>query len=110
MSANQANHLCITEFPRGVLRISSEGDSVGRTVGDGPHQLLPGTYEYRREGDNRVPKGHFGDNCKLILNYGDDNRQEVEMPYDEPFTFRVYRYHNGIHLDCREGRLYRIGD
>ena len=113
LSARQAHSLCLTEFPRGVLRIWNEGDPVGRRVGDGPHQLLPGTYEYRREGDKRVPKGYFGENCKLILNSfsGDNpNRQEVEMPYGEPFTFRVYKYHNDIHLDCREGRLYRIGD
>ena len=55
-------------------------------------------------------KDSFGDNCKLKLNYGDANPQEVEMPYGEPFTFRVYRYHDWIYLDCREGRLYRIGD
>ena len=110
LSARQAHRLCLTEFPRGVREA---GRIFGATVGDGPNQLLPGTYEYRREGDKRVPKGYFGENCKLVLNYFDGaNRQEVEMPYGEPFTFRVYKYHNDIYLDCRrgEGNLYRIGD
>ena len=108
LSARQAHQLCLTEFPRGVREA---GRIFGATVGDGPNQLLPGTYEYRREGDKRVPKGYHGDNCKLILNYLDvGNHHEVEMPYGEPFTFRVYKYHNAIYLRCSEGGLYRIGD
>ena len=72
---------------------------------------MPGTYEYRREGDKRVPKTSSGHNCKLILNEYVDNKLTVEMPYGEPFTFRFYEYHNWVNLSCdRKGKLYRIGD
>ena len=105
LSAKEAHWLCLTEFPRGIL------SSRSNVIGDGPNQLLPGTYEYRREGDKRVPRDVFNRPCKLLLNNLDDNEQSVEMPYGKPFTFRFYSYHNRVWLSCdREGQLYRIGE
>ncbi len=106
LAAKEAARLCLTAaFPLGIL-----GDSGIPSVGDGPRQLLPGNYEYRREGDKRVPKTSFG-YCTLILKQYEDNKLTVEMPYGEPFTFRFYEYHNSVDLRCdREGNLYRIGE
>ena len=81
-------------------------------VGDGRNQLLPGLYEYRREGDKRVPLDFFERPCKLVLNQFENGEQSVEMPFGEPFTFQFYGYHNRVDLQCRtdEEALYRIGD
>ena len=105
LSAKRARSLCLTEFPSGVLE-----ENRIRRVGDGPNQLLPGTYEYRREGDKRVPG-----RCEIILNWNEDNQQSVKMPYGEPFTFQFYRYHgeveyDGVWMDDCGVALYRIGD
>ena len=109
LSAKEAYRLCLTEFPFGVLH--DKFPHGGGGVGYGRNQILPGTYEYRREGDKRVPKTSFGYNCTLILNESEDNKLTVEMPYGEPFTFRFYEYHNIVNLNCdREGKLYRIGE
>ncbi len=99
--AEKAAWLCLTEFPLGILVWESRV-----VVGDGPGQLLPGTYEFRREGDKRVPR-----NCELGLNENEDNHQSVEMPYGEPFIFRFYQYHGRVRLNgtCG-GVLFRIGD
>ena len=108
LSAPTADQLCLTEFPFGVL---TEGRSI--TIGDGRNQLLPGLYEYRREGDKRVPLDSFERPCKLVLNQFENGEQSVEMPFGEPFTFQFYGYHNRVSVDCRpynEDTLYRIGD
>ena len=107
LSAKSAHYQCLTEFPTGIMIRSSRS----YTVGGGPNQLVPGTYEYRRAGDKRVPVA----NCWLVLNFLDDSKEaEVEMPYGEPFTFRLYEYHNTVYLSCKgrdwEGNLYRIED
>ena len=101
LSAREASWLCHTEFPRGMLSFFGK-----IRVGDNPDQLLPGIYEYRREGDKRVPS-----NCELALNHREDNEQTVEMPYGEPFTFRFYQYHGHVYFASTcDGALYRIGD
>ena len=105
LSAKRARSLCLTAFPSGVLE-----ENLIRRVGDGPYQLLPGTYEYRREGDKRVPG-----RCQLILNLNEDKQQTVKIPYGEPFTFQFYRYHgeveyDGVWMDDCGVALYRIGE
>ena len=103
LSAKEAHSLCLTAaFPLGILE---KGDIS--SVGDGPGQLLPGVYEYRREGDKRVPGG-----CLLILNWHEDKKQTVKMPYGKPFTFRFYQYHGKVYLYGynSDDNLYRIGD
>ncbi len=109
LSAKSAHYQCLTEFPTGILQVTRS-----KTVGSGPNQLVPGTYEYRRQGDKRVPQN----NWRLVLNSYDDSKRAVEMLYGEPFTFRLYEYHNSAHFQCnrcygggyRNGNLYRIGD
>ncbi len=106
LSAKEAHSLCLTAlFPLGI--IENRGSS---SVGDGQGQLLPGTYEYRREGDKRVPG-----RCQINLNWNEDNQQSVKMPHGEPFTFRFYQYHGKVsygaeYRDRCDGALYRIGD
>ncbi len=106
---------CATDFPTGILWKGS-----GAVVGYGENQLLPGTYEYRHrgyEGDNRV-KGH---DCLLRLNRGENNVQQIEMPYGAPFVFRFAGDHGRVLYDGRyyltdcggsgdDSALYRIGD
>ena len=91
LSNKEAFRLCLTKFPRGVLVGSGRYRNMP-TVGDGPSQLLPGTYEYRQEGDKRVPRN----DCELILNGDEDTQQSVEMLHGKPFTFQFYRYHGGV--------------
>ena len=103
LSSEDAERWCLTKFPYGVLR-----ELVWRHVGDGPEQLLPGTYEYRQAGDKRVPSEY----CELDLDIYGDNRQSVKLPYGEPFTFQFYQYHGRVELRNCGGinGLYRIGD
>ena len=109
LSAKDGGRWCLTRFPFGILIRNSYRSHVA--IGDGPGQLLPGLYEYRREGaDKRVPG-----NCELVLNIYEDNEQTVEMPYGKPFTFRFYQYHGKVDYgavwkDLCDGALYRIGD
>ena len=98
LSAKLAHRLCITRFPTGVF-----GGNSFSTVGDGYNRVLPGTYEYRRAGDNRV-----GHSCKLVLNRGSDSPELIQVPVGEPFTFQFFTYHGSVNHNC--GRLYRIGD
>ena len=105
LSAKNAHSLCLTAFPLGIL----ENNDIA-SVGHGPGQLLPGTYEYRREGDKRVPG-----RCEIILNWNEDNQHSVKLPYGEPFTFRFYQYHgkveyDAVWMDDCDDALYRIGD
>ena len=111
LPARRARSLCLTEFPSGILP-SEVSYSFGWHIGDGPGELLPGLYEYRREGDKRVE----GEKCRLtlaskILGASDDDL--VSMPYGEPFTFHFYSYHERVvpyfGFEC-EGALYRVGD
>ena len=71
---------------------------------------MPGLYEYRRPGDNRVEG-----NCYITLNYGEDNATGVRLSYGEPFTVSFFTYHEVVlfyhdALPSCGGRLYRIGD
>ena len=106
LSAEQGASLCLIAFPRGFLAI---GNYNSRQIGDGDGELLPGLYEYRREGDNRVE----GRRCSIILNYRQDNETEVRMTYGEPFTFQFYTYHERVVFKegggC-QGALYRTED
>ena len=105
LPAKEAAGWCLTEFPLGVLPQADE-----RRVGDGPKELLPGTYEWRRPGDKRVPS----EDCRLRLYRYTDNWQDLKLPYGEPFTFQFYQYHGIVELKyCGSiyvGGLYRIGD
>ena len=57
-----------------------------------------------------------GHECYLRLGPETQERTRVEMPFDEPFTFTLYRYH--VHVEFRSannyekcrGALYRIGN
>ena len=77
-------------------------------VGYEYEELLPGLYEYRREGDDRAESS-----CSVILNYNQDNETQVRMTYGEEFTVQLYTYHEKVVFDggyfCN-GALYRIGD
>ena len=72
---------------------------------------MPGLYEYRRPGDDRVEY----DACRITLNYGEDNASEIPLPYGQTFTINFYTYHGQLlfydnsYPGCG-GRLYRIGD
>ena len=104
LTAEQGRRLCLTSFPLGVLSENSWIDDVGYESGD----LLPGLYEYRRPGDNRVEAS----GCEIGLNFGTDNESRIELPYGESFTFRFYTYHGTVTFDsfwCN-GNFYRIGD
>ena len=112
LSAREAGGLCLTSFPRGVLAEQgnysyySSSPRYGLTVGYGEGNLLPGLYEYRRAGDDRVEAY-----CAIYLNTYSDNSSSVELPYGETFTFQFYEYHERISFSgsCN-GALYRIGD
>ena len=110
LTASQGRQLCLTEFPTGVLWKGPYWEEVsGRTVGEEPGQLLPGLYEYRRTGDDRVEHNA----CSLVLNVGEDNRSTIAMTYGEPFTFQFFKYHNHVYLPAShicDGALYRVGD
>ncbi len=109
LSAEDGNEYCLTSFPTGVFD-PAYWIRGGPRIGYGTGNLLPGSYEYRRPGDNRVES----QGCSITLNYGSDNQSRVEMPYGEPFTIAFFTYHGEVELGyggwyCR-GRLYRIGD
>ena len=73
----------------------------GVRIGYGEGELLPGLYEYRRAGDNRVEN----ENCSIALNIS-----SAKLPYGEPFTFRFFTYHETVTFYGCSGALYRIGD
>ena len=108
LSAEQGHWLCITAFPLGVLPSDSTFWTRNITIGYGDQQLLPGLYEYRRTGDNRVER----DDCDIFLNRGSDDETRITLPHGEPFTFRLFMYHETVELGwyiC-DGNLYRIED
>ena len=96
---------CITSFPMGQM---SEGD-FGR-IGTAAGEFVPGTYEFRGPGGNRVD----GNGCRLALDMT-GNRTEVALPYGEPFQFTFYEYHGMVVLivppdrDACRGSLHRVG-
>ena len=85
LTSEDGGEYCLTSFPVGVLTFSYPGNT--RIVGEKGGQLVPGLYEYRREGDNRVE----GRRCTIILNSDSDNASSVEMVYGETFTLQVLR-------------------
>ena len=111
LSAELAGNICIVGFPNGVLNPTLFLlDNIGNRyteVGYERGQLLPGLYEYRREGDNRVE----GEHCYLVVNVGETNQSIVKLTYGILFTFQIYDYHNRVifQISC-SGSLYRIGD
>ena len=108
LPAKLASGLCITKFPRGILYEQHLHDREV-SIGDGPGELLPGNYEYRRKGDKRVES----DRCQLIFNHYESDQLNVEMPYGEPFTFQFHEYHGKALTKARglcSGFFYRIGD
>ena len=104
--ASEARKWCITDFPYGVL--TSKGSAyAGIPIGYEPGHLLPGTYEYRRAGDNRVEK----DGCSLWLWKSGATRETVQMPYGEPFTFQFHENQGEVgSIWWCDGSLHRIGD
>ena len=104
VSAAEGADFCLTSFPLGI---SPSFLSFIITVGYGGGELLPGLYEYRRPGDNRVE----GRDCRLTLNRGSGNSTRIELPYGESFTFQFFTYHEEVYFwgTCK-GYLYRIGD
>ena len=124
LPASIARSYCLTEFPLGILKdyyISIDSTSHSAygevpsshfnvVIGEGAYQLLPGTYEYRRQVDNRV-EGH---DCEITLNGSTRDQSRVELPYGELFTYTFYTYHGRVDFDNNSwscnGHLYRIGD
>ncbi len=114
LSAKEADRHCLTRFPLGVLpesRILGDvvpGARISIKVGNGPEELLPGTYQYvQQSGDKRVE----AEDCLLILNSVIAGNP-VDMPYGEPFTFTFLTYHEDVsfHGFKCSGHFYRIGD
>ena len=105
--ASEATRWCVTAFPYGVL---TSGGFWHRTIpiGDAPGHLLPGTYEYRRPGDNRVER----DGCEIAIRKPGYGSETVKMPHGEPFTFQLNESHGQVSATiwwCK-GNLYRVGD
>ena len=73
LSAEQGRVLCLTSFPTGILSEYYNGAAYLRiyNVGYESGDLLPGLYEYRRPGDNRVEAR----GCEIILNYSTEKRE-----------------------------------
>ena len=112
LSAEDGASLCLTSFPTGV--VVGKHYSYSMEIGYEYRDLLPGLYEYRRPGDNRVEGGRQGSGlqCSIVLNQGADNSTTVEMTYGEPFTVQFFEYHGEVYfslIPCY-GNLYRIGD
>lgn len=116
LTPQQGASYCLTEFPVGILKSYRSSDqstfsTFGLEVGHGAYQLIPGRYEYRRPGDNRVD----GRDCAVITNHtGNFEGNIIEMPYGEPFDIEFYAYHSPVIFDdgfyqC-SGAFYRIGD
>ena len=126
LTAREGRLWCISLFPLGVLKYNYYPDYVyvdeqgwhsswawisgGIPVGTEAGHLLPGLYEYRIPGDNRVER----EGCSLNLNYGEENQSRVVLPVGEPFTYRFFEYHNRVVFqregwNC-SGALYRIAD
>ena len=114
LSAEEADGICITAFPRGRLHpyfhqyVTSEERHHGLTVGDGAGELLPGTYAYQApSGDDRVEE----DDCAIITNPGSPERTNTAMPYGGPFAFTFFTYHGEVKFSgfCH-GYMHRIGD
>ena len=115
LSAEQGARFCLTAFPwgilynRGIFTYHGSSPRWGVTVGYEDDELLPGLYEYRREGDDRVESN----NCSIVLNYGQDNATNIQVTYGEEFTVQFYTYHEKVAFDGEyycNGALYRIGD
>ena len=115
LSAERAGEICPKFFPLGVLYERSGFDFLnagtppdyGRKVGDGLYELLPGLYEYRREGDKRVP----APGCRVVLDYGSDASISVALPFGETFTIQLVTYHQKVSYIGRcGGAFYRIED
>ena len=113
LSSRVAGDHCLTEFPIGIYpEPGGIGDPI--KVGDGPGELLPGTYEYRREGGDKRVEAH---GCAILLNYKPFSRQTfdedgIKMPYGETYTIEIFTYHEAIFYDAYpcQGSFYRIGD
>ena len=121
LTARQADGLCITDFPAGVLR-----QGMMLQVGTGEGQLLPGTYRYQSTSYDYTTNSHIltgddrvnGRDCRLTLNYY-ENPSSIELTYGDPFDFSFHTYHGNVYLrgvynssDCgpNTGGLYRVGE
>ena len=114
LDSRTAAQYCITDFPLGVLAPYGlpEPYSYMIRVGHEANQLLPGRYEYRLTGDNRVD----GYDCTIVLNRDTPQETEISMIRGELFTIELYSYHEWVRYTFGSfnptctGRLYRIGD
>ena len=119
-----ADRVCITDFPDGRLFNANQYAGIrGLFVGPGNHELLPGTYQYEANGDNRVnnrPRslakaaGHPEAGCLFRVNQGEPNETIIPMVYGDPFEIKLYAYHNHVSLDLGNwgcyGSLRRTGE
>ena len=115
LSASLAHDICIIAFPLGRLHFFSHPDRIlhtgGVTVGEGPGDLLPGTYAYASPtGDERVEAKR----CEIYTNYELAKPREswnlVPLTYGEPFRYTFYAYHEKVIRGGQcGGYLYRIG-
>ena len=96
ISAQQGHAHCVLDFPSGVIRPPR---SPGGMIGDGRGEYLPGRYQYRRTGDDRV-KGAY---CYISINGGEENRSEINLAPGEPFEFTFYRYHGKVSFSAGGG-------
>ena len=104
-----AYNLCSLVLPVGIV------DDVGRAVGMGPDEIMPGLYEYRTFGRRY---GVAGDDirvaekdCVMDLYPPGGTLVEIPLPYGQQFQFRFVPGQRGVSLEYRcGGRLHRIGD
>ena len=127
LSAREADQYCILDFPRSMIpsiwsdwhrydKVEMHWGPVAQ-VGEGPHQYLPGTYEYRWDGGNWVEARR---GCNLFLNavlkIGDGARgwiwqAAVHLEHGNPFSMRLEPGHGQVYFKGQcEGNLYRIGE
>ena len=101
ISAQQGHDHCILDFPCGIIWRGWE-----YRIGDGYKEYLPGRYQYRREGDDRVIRR----GCYVTTNVGEENQATHNLVWGETFEFTFFEYHGNVEFSCRIEDLYRVGD
>ena len=77
LSAYDGHRYCLTDFPRVMMPFEDGGlpGDAKSTVGEGLHQYLPGTYEYRWDGGTWVES----DNCAVATGIWSERRPSDNM-------------------------------